>query len=325
MNILVTGGLGFIGSHFVEHIYRNTDMNIYIIDKLSYASKGFDRLRSMGLYNNSRITVFTCDLIQPLTVGVMKELGDIHYIIHMASETHVDNSIQNPIHCISNNIECTLNILEYARKLSSLKLFIYFSTDEVYGSAPVNKSFIETDRRNPSNPYSASKSAAEQIVVSYYNTFQVPFIIMNVMNVFGERQHVEKFIPKVIQHLLHNKEIGIHVDQDKHAGSRHYIHARNISDAVLFLLHQGTIGETYNISGHEIDNLQLAQTIADILGKPLNYKLVQYDKNRPGHDIRYALDDSKLKELGWKQPLPFAFTLSKTIAWTLKHPEWLIE
>ena len=323
-SIIITGGCGFIGSHFVEHVYRKTDWNIIIIDKLSYASNGLERLRDAGLLDSCRIKTYTFDLSVPFTDGIIKEFGDsINYIVHMAAETHVDNSIKDPVPFVMNNISSTLNVLEYARICKNLERIFYFSTDEVYGSAPIGVSYKETDRHNPTNPYSASKSAAEQICVSYRNTYNIPLIMVNVMNAFGERQHVEKFIPKCIKYILENKKIYIHSDNNI-PGSRFYIHARNIASAVLFLIDNGAVGELYNITGErEINNLVMAQTIANILNKDLSYELVNFHKDRPGHDTRYALDGNKLFSLGWKLPVDFENSLKNTILWTVKHKKWL--
>jgi len=326
--ILITGGCGFIASHLVEHIYRNTDWKILIIDKLSYASNGLERLRDAELLENSRVKIFTCDLTNNISVGMEKEFGTVNYIIHMAAETHVDNSILYPKDCIHNNVMSTVNILEYARRqIINLEKFFYFSTDEVYGPAPNNIRYKETDRHKPTNPYSASKSAGEQICVAYENTYKIPLLIVNVMNAFGESQHVEKFIPKCIKYIKEDKVVQIHSDTEcVNSGSRFYIHAINISDAVLFLLEKGIVGESYHISGErEMTNLELAKFIANILGKELKYEMVNWHSNRPGHDLRYALDDEKIRKLGWKLPMNFEHSLQKTIEWTLKNPKWLEE
>ena len=330
--ILITGGCGFIGHHFVEHIHKNTDWNIIIVDKLNYASSGLERLRDTELLNSDRVRVFTNDLVNPITDGIKKEWGgnnnsSVNYIVHMAAETHVDNSIKDPELFIDNNIKSTVNMLEYARSLSNLEIFFYFSTDEVFGPALGDTLYKEWDRHKPTNPYSASKSAAEQICVAYENTYKLPLMIVNVMNAFGERQHVEKFIPLCIKKLLNNEKIYIHSYPDKKtSGTRFYIHARNISNAVLFLIQNGTLGEKYNISGErEVSNLELAQTIADIMGKHLDYEMVNFHANRPGHDLRYGLDGSKLFNMGFKLPLNFRESLEKMIKWTLANQKWLEE
>ena len=326
--IIITGGCGFIGHHFVEHIFKNTDWEIIIFDKLSYASNGFERLRDTDTLNNSRVKVFTNDLTNPLPDGIIKEIGlNIDYIVHMAAETHVDNSIKNPKLFIDNNIQSTLNMLEYARKLPNLIKFFYFSTDEVFGPALGDTLFKEWDRHKPTNPYSASKSAAEQICIAYENTYKTPLIIVNVMNAFGERQHVEKFIPLCIKKILNNEKIHIHSYPDKKtSGTRFYIHGRNIASAVLFLINNGILGEKYNISGEkEVSNLEIAQLIAKFMNKELDYEMVDFHSSRPGHDLRYGLDGTKLFDMGFHLPLHFEESLRKTVEWTLNNQKWLEE
>lgn len=326
--VVITGGCGFIGHHFVQHIIKNTDWNIIILDKLNYASHGLERIRDIEVFSNPRIKVLTYDLQYELTIGMMKEIGtNIDYIVHMAAETHVDNSIANPVDFIHNNVMSTVHLLEFARSLPNLSIFFYFSTDEVYGPALDDKLFKEDERHNPTNPYSASKSAAEQICVAYGNTYKIPIIRINVMNAFGERQHVEKFIPKVIKQILSDETVLIHSYPDKQtSGSRFYIHARNIAAAVLFLIQNGTIGESYNLTGEkEITNLEMAQKIATILKKPLQYELIDFHANRPGHDLRYGLDGSKLRDIGWKMPIGFDEALERTVKWTVLNPKWLNE
>jgi dTDP-glucose 4,6-dehydratase len=325
--IMITGGCGFIGHHFVEHILKYTEWYIIIIDKLTYASNGFNRLRNNDSFTNKRIRIFTVDLCNSITTGLMYEFGDINYIIHMAADTHVDNSIKNPIPFIKNNVMSTVNLLEYSRTLKNLERFFYFSTDEVFGAAIGDVCYKEWDRHKPTNPYSASKSAAENICISYENTYMLPIVIINVMNAFGERQHVEKFIPKCIKYILEGKTIDIHCDKNcNNPGSRFYIHARNIASAVLFLINESKIGDKYNIVGEkEVNNLEMAQFVAKVLNKELKYNLVNFHENRPGHDQRYALDGAKLLSMGWKLPVDFEISLEKTILWTLKNKEWLEE
>jgi len=325
MKIIITGGCGFIGHHFVEHVHNTTDWDIIVIDKLSYASNGYERLRDTGTLHSERVKVFTNDLMNDLPLGLIQEIGEVDYIVHMAAETHVDNSIKNPTFCIKNNVQSTVKLLEYARKLTTLKKFFYFSTDEVFGPALDKTSFKEWDRHKPTNPYSASKSAAEQICVSYENTYKLPIIIVNVMNAFGERQHVEKFIPKCMRALLLGEKIYIHSYPDKRrSGSRFYIHARNISSAVMFLIEKGVVGEKYNITGEkEVSNLDMARQIAKYMGRPLVYEMVDDVNDRPGHDLRYALDSTKLFEMGFELPVDFEQSLRKTIEWTLTNKKWL--
>lgn len=328
VKILITGGCGFIGHHFAEYIYRNTDWDIIIFDKLTYASMGLNRLRNNELLYSKRVKVYTIDICNDISDGIKKEIGsDVDYIVHMAAETHVDNSIRDPKLVISNNINSTVNLLEWARTLSNLKIFFYFSTDEVYGPALDNVLYKEWDRHRPTNPYSASKSAAENICVSYENTYNIPLMIVNVMNAFGERQHIEKFIPLCIKKILNDELIYIHSYPDKTtSGTRFYIHAQNIASAVLFLIKNGNIGEKYNISGEkEVSNLELAQLISKYIGKELKYEMIDFHSDRPGHDLRYGLDGTKLHDLGWCPKFDFEKSLEKTVQWSLKNKEWLEE
>jgi len=326
--IVLTGGCGFIGHHFAEYVYKNTDWDIIIIDKLTYASMGLNRLRNNILLYTPRVKVFTIDLCEELSDGIKKEIGtDINYIVHMAAETHVDNSIREPMKVIKNNINSTVNLLEWARNLKNLEIFFYFSTDEVFGPALGDTLYKEWDRHRPTNPYSASKSAAENICISYENTYKIPLMIVNVMNAFGERQHVEKFIPLCIKKILNNELVYIHSYPDKKtSGTRFYIHAQNIASAVLFLIQNGTIGEKYNISGEkEVSNLELAQLIAKSMDRELKYELIDFHSTRPGHDLRYGLDGTKIYELGWNPKFNFEKSLEKTVIWTLNNIEWLEE
>jgi len=326
--IVLTGGCGFIGHHFAEHVHKNTNWNIIIIDKLNYASMGLDRLRNNKLIESPRVKIFTIDLCNELSDGIKREIGNnVDYIVHMAAETHVDNSIKDPLNVITNNINSTVNLLEWARTLSDLKIFFYFSTDEVFGPALGDTLYKEWDRHRPTNPYSASKSAAENICISYENTYKIPIMIVNVMNAFGERQHVEKFIPLCIKKVMNDELVYIHSYPDKkESGTRFYIHARNIASAVLFLINNGKIGEKYNIAGEkEVSNLDLAKLIAKFVGKELKYEMIDFHSSRPGHDLRYGLDGTKLKEMGWAPSFNFEDSLEKTVKWTLNNLEWLEE
>ncbi len=328
VKILLTGGCGFIGHHVAEYLHKNTDWDIIITDKLSYASMGFKRLRNNNLINSNRIKIFTIDLCNELSEGIKTEIGnDIDYIIHMAAETHVDNSIKEPKNVILNNVTSTINLLEWARTLPNLKIFFYFSTDEVFGPALETTLYKEWDRHRPTNPYSASKSAAENICIAYENTYKIPLMIVNVMNAFGERQHVEKFIPLCIKKILNDELIHIHSYPDKkESGTRFYIHAQNIANAVLFLIKNGIIGEKYNISGEkEVSNLDLAKLIAKAIGKELKYEMIDFHSSRPGHDLRYGLNGNKIYELGWNPKFNFELSLEKTVKWTLNNLEWLEE
>ena len=333
--IVFTGAAGFIGSHMIEHFLKETDWDIIVLDKLTYASMGFDRLKDIECFDEKRVKVFTTDLNEPISVGVAKEIGEVDYIVNLASESHVDNSITDPVNFVQNNVNLVLNMLEWAREMKGLKKFLQFSTDEVYGTAPEGVDYKEGDRFNPGNPYSASKAAQECIATSYRNTYGIPIVITNTMNVIGERQHPEKYVPLCIRKILNGETITIHANKDKtKAGTRFYIHARNVAKAVHFILTEtdelldnidATKGK-FNIVGEkELDNLELAQMIAKILGKELKYEMVDFHSSRKGHDLRYGLSGEKLYNLGFRFPKKLEESLNKTIQWYLddKNKHWL--
>jgi len=323
---LITGGCGFIGSHLVEALHRVTKWDIVIIDKLGEGSYGLERIRDACLLDSRRIRVFTCDLAAaPFTSGLVKELGRVEMIVHLAAESHVDRSISDPVECVKNNIMATMHLLEYCRRCPSLGVVVGFSTDEVHGVAPPGVAYKETDRHLPGNPYSSSKSSSEQLFLAFANTYNVPVILTRMVNAMGQRQEPLKFVPLCIRQVRDGEKILIHADKTGLIpGSRFYIHARNVADAVVFILHNGEIGETYNIAtGDEVDNLDMAQRIADIMGMTFDYELVNFHENRPGHDQRYSLDGSKLRELGWTPSEDFNLALRKTVEWTLANPRWL--
>ena len=230
---VITGGGGFVGANFVEHFLKETDWEIIVLDKLSYATNGYDRLRDINVFDEKRVKIFTVDLNLPLSDGVKKEIGEVDYIINLASESHVDNSIAKPVEFIQNNVNLVLNMLEWARELKNLKKFIQFSTDEIFGTAPEGVNYKEGDRSNPGNPYSASKLAQEAIARAYSNTYGLPINITNTMNIIGERQHPEKFVPICIRKILNGETIQIHSDPTlTKSGTRYYLHARNIAKAI---------------------------------------------------------------------------------------------
>jgi len=326
--ILITGGCGFVGHHFVEHYLKYTDWNIIIFDKLSYASSGLDRVRDIDAYDDKRVKILTVNLEQGIEEGVTQECEGLDYIIHLAAESHVDNSIEDPMPFAMSNVIGTVNLLEWVRAFFNLELFVYFSTDEVFGPAPKGVNYKEMDRYNCTNPYSASKASAEQFCVAYNNCYHIPIAVTRSMNIFGERQHPEKFIPLCINKILDDETITIHSSPDgKISGSRYYIHARNVANAVDFIMKKPVprMIEFYNIVGErEISNLQLAKTIGDIMGKETKTKMVDFHSARPGHDLRYALDGSKMTEIGWNIPMELENSLERTVKWFLDRKEqWL--
>lgn len=327
--IAITGGAGFAGHHLVEHVLKKTDWRVLVLDRLTYASSGFDRLRDVGAYDDRRVERFTIDLTQPLGAGLRQELGAPEFIVHMAAETHVDNSIVDPWPFVQANVVGTFRMLEWARSLPSLRRFLYFSTDEVFGPAAEGVFHKEWDAYNSTNPYSATKAGGEELVLAWANTYKVPGIVSHTMNVLGERQHPEKFVPMVVRRILADEEILIHADPTlTRSGSRFYIHARNVASAVLFLLGEGKseVREKYNVVGErEVSNLDMVLRIGEVLGRTPRYRLVDFHSSRPGHDLRYALDGARMRSLGWREPVSFEASLERTVQWMIDpaHRKWL--
>lgn len=331
--ILVTGVAGFLGHHAVDHLLHNTDWQIHGIASFRHRGDAL-RLGPEHIENRfwDRLKIHYHDLCGPISPRLAEEIGAVDYVLNIASESHVDRSISDPVPFIRNNVDLVLNMLEYAR-LVKPKAYIQVSTDEVYGPAPADVDFKEWDRLVPSNPYSASKAAQEMIAISYWRTYQVPVVVMNAMNLIGERQDPEKFVPLVIRSVVEGERVNIHADADGHPGSRFYLHARNYADACLWVLQNTKPAmypnadrpDRYHVVGEkELDNLTLARMIARWVGKPLDYALVNFHASRPGHDLRYALDGSKLRELGWTPPVPLEESLQRTVEWTLQNRKWLV-
>jgi dTDP-glucose 4,6-dehydratase len=259
-------------------------------------------------------------------------MGKIDYIVNMASESHVDRSIDDPRDFIENNESLVLTMLEYARA-NKVEKFLQVSTDEVYGPASRDHDHAEGEPHKPSNPYSASKAAQEDICFSYWRTYDMPIIITNTMNIIGELQDSEKYIPKVISQIMKGETVTVHASTAGEIGSRYYLHARNQADALMFILQNlkaqsyledGNISHYHVVGEKELNNLEVAQLIAKYAGKELKYELVDFHSSRPGHDLRYALDGQRLKDAGWTPPVPLEESLQRTVEWTLEHPEWLL-
>jgi dTDP-glucose 4,6-dehydratase len=333
--VLLTGASGFMGSHVLRHLLVDTDWEL--VCPVTFMHKGLqDRMRLA--FNDipsaeKRVKVVRCDLSYPISAITAREFGNIDYVLSIASESHVDRSIEEPAPFIINNVSLICNLLDWARYAQPEKI-IQISTDEVYGPAPEGYAHKEwVDQHLPSNPYSASKAAQEDIVFAYWRTYALPLVITNTMNIIGETQDPEKFVPMTIKQVLHGEKVIVHgAPQFNKIGSRFYLHARNQASGLLYLLNNAPFPkygeadkpERFHIVGErEVDNLEMAQMIADTVGKPLNYEVTDFHSSRPGHDLRYALDGSKMSKLGWTPPMPLEVSLRKTVKWTLDHPEWL--
>lgn len=350
--ILLTGASGFVGSHVLRHILTTTDWEV--VCPVTFRHKGIsDRLNTaLEGQDQSRVTIVQTDLTAPISKVSAHKFGDINYILNVASESHVDRSIEEPAAFIQNNVALITNILDYARTLENLEVFLQVSTDEVYGPARKGEAHKEwVDQIKPSNPYSASKAAQEAVAYSYWRTYDIPLVISNTMNIIGETQDQEKFFPKTLKNVLEGTEMTIHASAAGEIGSRFYLHARNQADGLLFLLKEfsksplpvlqvpfstevetlrysggGTVPPRYHIVGErEVDNLEMAELIAKAAGKELKFRLEDFHSSRPGHDLRYALDGSKIERLGWVPPVPLEDSIKSTVEWTLAHPEWLAQ
>ena len=325
MRILLTGGAGFIGHHVAEHFLRRTDAEVVFLDRLD-TSGNLNRISQSDNWerHRSRCRFVHHDLRAPVNSIVAKQIGRFDVVLHLAASTHIDRSIAEPVPFVYDNVVGTAHVLELARETGGLGQFVQFSTDEVFGPAPQGTLHRETDRFAPGNPYSATKAGAELLALAYHNTYRLPVKVVHVMNVFGERQHPEKFVPLVMSKVLKGETVGVHASPDGRVGSRFYVHARNVAAAVQFVMEMGAVGESYNVVGErEVDNLKMAQIIAVFMGKKLRYEMTDFHSTRPGHDLRYALDGAKMHAMGWRLPVTFEESLKKTVRWTMAHPEWL--
>ena len=332
--VLLTGGAGFIGSHTVEYFLKNTDYNIIVLDRLSYAGN-LNRLTESKYWDSDRVKFYYHDFRSSFSkekIGQLTDLfGSLEYIVHMGAESHVDRSIEDPYPFVYSNVLGTVNILELAKCLYENKLLecmVYVSTDEIYGPVKGSQLHKETDSHNPSNPYSASKASGENFCIAYHNTHNIPIMITRTMNNYGERQDIEKFVPKVVYNVLNDLPVTVHCALDSFGtvidvSSRCWLHAQNHADGIDFLLKNGLPGESYNITGEKVYVDQLAMRIAEILGKDIDLKYEDFHSFRPGHDMHYGLDGSKMNELGWEPPVSLSESLEKTVKWISKNKNWL--
>ncbi len=326
--ILITGGCGFVGHHCVEHLLKNTDWEIIILDTLTYAGN-LNRITDIEVFDPERIRFVWHDLRAPISESLHKMIGKLDYCIHFAAESHVDRSLEDSIPFVMSNVVGTANLLEYFKRYQPECKTLIFSTDEVFGPAPEGVYFKEDDRFKPSNPYAASKAGEEMIAFSFAHAFGLPISIVRSMNIIGERQHPEKFVPKTIRAILNGEKVTLHGRGPQDVSSRCWIHARNVADALLFLLDKAEREEFYHIVGEEKTVLEMANWICEVIkGRRLKedeIDWVDYHTARPGHDKRYALSGEKLAKMGWHPPVDLEKSLKKTVAWSIdpKHRKWL--
>ena len=306
MTILVTGGAGFIGSNFLQHLKIVTDEEIVCVDKLTYAGKR----------NNvpSKAKLYVADIAGEDAIKTIFERHDIKTVFHFAAESHVDNSIKDCSEFIRTNIVGTVNLLNASLK-HNVEKFMHISTDEVYGSIE-NGSFTEKTNYDPRNPYSASKASSDHFVKAFHNTYGLPTVITNCSNNYGPRQHKEKLIPQTILNLLNDKKIPVYGDGKQ---IRDWLYVQDHCEALIEVWKHGVVGEKYNIGGEcEVQNIDLIKKIISLMGK--DESMIEYVKDRPGHDRRYSTDISKItKDLNWKPRFDIDDGLTKTIEWYERH------
>jgi len=314
MKILVTGGLGFIGSNFIRFILSgDRDVRIINLDKMSYGSnpKNLKEYENDPRYEFVKGDIIDYNLVEKLVKNV-----DI--VVNIAAETHVDRSITNPREFLESNTIGVFNLLEAVRKVNRKVRFIQVSTDEVYGDI-LEGSFKENDRLMPSNPYSASKAAADMFCLAYHRTYGLDIIVTRCTNNFGPYQFPEKLIPKTIIRASLNLKVPVY---GSGRNIRDWIYVLDHCDALMKVLFHGKSGEIYNISaGNEFQNIQIVKKILEIMDKPED--LIEFVDDRPGHDLRYSLDSSKIRnELRWAPKHSFEKALEETVNWYLNNEEW---
>jgi len=313
-NLLVTGGLGFIGSNFIhDRLSRFPDTHILNLDSMSYGAnpKSLEDLNA-----NPRYRFEKCNVMDAKKVSEFASQFDV--IVNFAAETHVDRSISNPQAFLESNVIGTHSLLEAARK-SEIQKFVQISTDEVYGSASGITSFDENSSLNPSSPYSASKAAADLFVKSYHSTYGLPVLILRCTNNFGPYQFPEKFIPKTIITSVLGKQVPVYGNGSQ---VRDWIHVTDFCDAINGAIEHGSIGSIYNVSaGNELPNIEVVKKILNFLKKPID--MIRYVEDRPGHDQRYSLNSNSIRQkLGWSPRHQFDDALRLTVNWYLSNENW---
>jgi dTDP-glucose 4,6-dehydratase len=313
VNVLVTGGAGFIGSNFVRYaLATHPDWHVTTLDKLTYAGR---RENLHDVMDNARHTFVHGDIADAALSGPLVEQSQ--YVVHVAAETHVDRSLMAAGDFIRTDVEGTFVLLEAARRATGLRRFIQISTDEVYGSVPAGAS-VETDELKPRNPYAASKAGADRLAYSYWATYQVPVIITRASNNYGPYQFPEKVIPLFVTNAIDDIPVPLYGDG---RNVRDWLHVLDHCRGVDLLIERGVDGEVYNIGGgNDIMNVDLTHRILQALDKPPS--LIKPVADRPGHDRRYCLDTTKLRGLGWSPRVDFADGLRQTVNWYRQNEWW---
>jgi len=328
--ILITGGAGFIGSHVVRRfVNKYPEYQIYNLDALTYAGN-LENIKDIE--NHSNYTFIKGDIVDETFINNLFLTHHFDGVLHLAAESHVDRSIEDPLAFVKTNVMGTMNLLNAAKNQwknnFAGKRFYHISTDEVYGSLGAEGLFSETTAYDPNSPYSASKASSDHFVRAYGETYGLPYVLTNCSNNYGSYHFPEKLIPLFINNIINNKSLPVYGDGNY---TRDWLFVEDHAIAIDLVFHEGKNHETYNIGGfNEWKNIDLVKLLCNIMDQKLgrtegkSQELITYVKDRPGHDLRYAIDASKInKELGWKPSVTFEEGLEKTITWYLDNEEWL--
>ncbi|MDN3425762.1 dTDP-glucose 4,6-dehydratase [Microbacterium sp. APC 3898] len=316
-NILVTGGAGFIGGNFVQYmVEKYPQYHIYNLDLLTYAG---DLTKHQQIENKENYSFVHIDIADRQAVGELFERVDFTYVVHFAAESHVDRSITDPEVFIRTNVLGTQVLLD-AAKSAEVRKFVHVSTDEVYGELSFDPTtfFTEETPIQPNSPYSASKASSDLLVRAYHETYGLPVNITRCSNNYGPYHFPEKLIPLTISRVLNDQKVPVYGDGKN---VRDWLHVLDHCSAIDLVMHSGTVGEVYNIGGHnEMTNLEVVRTIIRALGK--TDELIEFVEDRLGHDKRYAIDPTKIEELGWRPVYDFETGIAQTVDWFLENKEW---
>ncbi len=328
--ILITGGAGFIGSHVVRlFVKKYPQYQIFNLDALTYAG---NLENIVDIENEPNYTFIKGDIVDAPFIDALFAEHQFEGVLHLAAESHVDRSITDPLAFVRTNVIGTVNLLNAAKECwkddFTDKLFYHVSTDEVYGTLGETGLFIETTSYDPNSPYSASKASSDHFVRAYGETYHLPYMISNCSNNYGPNQFPEKLIPLFIYNIVQEKSLPVYGDGKY---TRDWLYVLDHAIAIDLALHKGKVGETYNIGGfNEWQNIELVKLLCKIMDEKLgrvpgtSEQLISYVKDRPGHDLRYAIDASKInKELGWKPSVTFEQGLERTVSWYLENQTWL--
>ena len=328
--ILITGAAGFIGSHVARlFVNKYPDYHIFNLDKLTYAGN-LENLKDIDKKPN--YSFLLGDIVNGEFIMDLFKKHQFDGVIHLAAESHVDRSIENPMEFVMTNVIGTVNLLNAARAIwkdnTEGKRFYHVSTDEVYGSLGDEGFFYENTAYDPHSPYSASKASSDHFVRAYHDTYGLPVIISNCSNNYGPNQFPEKLVPLFLNNIRHNKPLPVY---GKGENVRDWLYVIDHATAIDVIYHKGATGETFNIGGHnEWKNIDLIKVMCKVMDKKLgreegtSEKLITYVTDRAGHDLRYAIDSTKLQdELGWKPSLQFEEGIEKTIEWYMQNEDWL--